>query len=59
MVYVDADTLFIKPLEELWHFFSLMNSSQIGALVPDHVDQAIGWYNHRAKTAYVPPLGIL
>ncbi|XP_046396531.1 glucoside xylosyltransferase 1 [Ischnura elegans] len=58
LLYVDTDTLFLAPLEEIWEHFSRMNSSQMAALTPEHEDHATGWYNRFARHPYYGPLGV-
>ncbi|XP_071442741.1 glucoside xylosyltransferase 1-like [Hetaerina americana] len=58
LLYVDTDTLFLAPLEEIWEHFSKMNSSQMAALTPEHEDHATGWYNRFARHPYYGPLGV-
>ncbi|PSN32440.1 Glucoside xylosyltransferase 1 [Blattella germanica] len=43
LLYVDTDTLFLGPLEDIWRHFDLMNSSQMAALTPEHEDPNTGW----------------
>ncbi|XP_021916719.1 glucoside xylosyltransferase 2 isoform X2 [Zootermopsis nevadensis] len=58
LLYVDTDTLFLGPLEDVWRHFDLMNSSQIAALTPEHEDPNTGWYNRFAKHPYYGHLGV-
>ena len=57
LLYVDTDTLFLGPLEDIWRHFDLMNSSQMAALSPEHEDPNTGWYNRFAKHPYYGQLG--
>lgn len=58
ILYVDTDTLFLSPVEDVWKHFQYMNSSQLAALAPEHEDPNIGWYNRFAKHPYYGKLGI-
>ncbi|KAJ8299065.1 hypothetical protein KUTeg_023125 [Tegillarca granosa] len=58
LIYVDTDMLFLRPLEDLWSFFSLFNSTQLAALAPEHEDTATGWYNRFARHPYYGLLGV-
>ncbi|XP_069677720.1 glucoside xylosyltransferase 1 isoform X2 [Periplaneta americana] len=58
LLYVDTDTLFLGPLEDVWRHFDLMNSTQMAALTPEHEDPNTGWYNRFAKHPYYGPLGV-
>lgn len=58
MIYIDNDVLFLSPPEDVWSFFSKMNSSQIAAMAPEHEDYSAGWYNRFAKHPFVQPLGV-
>jgi UDP-xylose:glucoside alpha-1,3-xylosyltransferase len=43
LLYVDTDTMFLTPLEDVWQHLAKMNSSQMAALTPEHEDRATGW----------------
>ncbi|CAL4152259.1 unnamed protein product [Meganyctiphanes norvegica] len=58
LLYVDTDVLFLSPVDELWRHFSLMNSSHMAAMAPEHEDLATGWYNRFAKHPYYGRLGV-
>lgn len=58
VLYVDADVIFLTPLDKVWSFFQEMNSSQLAAMTPEHEDYAIGWYNRFAQHPYYHPLGV-
>ncbi|KAF5303466.1 hypothetical protein FQA39_LY09929 [Lamprigera yunnana] len=58
ILYVDTDVLFLTPVEDIWRYFSNMNSSQMAALAPEHEDPNIGWYNRFAKHPYYGKLGV-
>ncbi|XP_050435898.1 glucoside xylosyltransferase 1 [Adelges cooleyi] len=58
ILYVDTDTLFLNNVADVWRHFTLMNSSQLAALVPEHEDMNVGWYNRFAKHPYYGKLGL-
>ncbi|XP_025416077.1 glucoside xylosyltransferase 1 [Sipha flava] len=58
ILYVDTDTLFLSNVDDVWKHFSLMNSSQLAAMVPEHEDMNVGWYNRFAKHPYYGKLGL-
>ncbi|CAL1265215.1 unnamed protein product [Larinioides sclopetarius] len=58
LMYIDTDVLFMRPVEDLWHYFYKMNNSHIAALCPEHEDFATGWYNRFARHPYYEPLGV-
>ncbi|KAK7866870.1 hypothetical protein R5R35_006035 [Gryllus longicercus] len=58
LLYVDTDTLFLGPVENVWRHFEKMNSSQIAALAPEHEDPNTGWYNRFARHPYYGKLGV-
>ncbi|XP_019871716.1 glucoside xylosyltransferase 1 [Aethina tumida] len=58
ILYMDTDTLFLTPVEQIWGHFSKMNGSQMAALAPEHEDPHVGWYNRFAKHPYYGPLGV-
>lgn len=57
ILYVDTDTLFLGPLEDVWFHFSRMNATQMAALAPEHEDPNTGWYNRFARHPYYGELG--
>lgn len=57
ILYVDTDTIFLNNVEDVWRHFSLMNSTQLAAMVPEHEDLNVGWYNRFAKHPYYGKLG--
>ncbi|XP_017772638.1 PREDICTED: glucoside xylosyltransferase 2 [Nicrophorus vespilloides] len=58
ILYMDTDTLFLTPVEDVWEHFNNMNSSQMAALAPEHEDPNVGWYNRFARHPYYGPLGV-
>ncbi|KAM7287508.1 glucoside xylosyltransferase 1 [Ixodes scapularis] len=58
VLYLDADTLFLNPIEELWDVFGKMNESQLIALVPEIEDEANNWYKLENEHPYVHPFGV-
>ncbi|XP_076236342.1 glucoside xylosyltransferase 1 shams [Calliopsis andreniformis] len=58
VLYVDTDTLFLAPPENIWDEFKKMNSIQLAALSPEHEDPNTGWYNRFAKHPYYGKLGV-
>lgn len=58
VLYVDTDILFISPITDIWNKFKLFNATQIAALVPEHEDKNVGWYNRFARHPFYGPLGI-
>lgn len=58
LLYVDTDTLFLGPVQDVWNHFEKMNSSQIAALAPEHEDPNTGWYNRFARHPYYGKLGV-
>ncbi|KAF4524932.1 hypothetical protein B566_EDAN013894 [Ephemera danica] len=58
LLYVDTDTMFLTPLEDVWQHLAKMNATQMAALSPEHEDRATGWYNRFARHPYYGPLGV-
>ncbi|KAJ8723890.1 hypothetical protein PYW07_007870 [Mythimna separata] len=58
MIYVDADTLFLGPVEELWQFFSQFNSSQISAMSLEDDNPNVSWYPRFAKHPFYGKYGL-
>ncbi|KAG0426832.1 hypothetical protein HPB47_026081 [Ixodes persulcatus] len=49
ILYVDADALFLNPVEELWDVFGKMNESQLIAQAHASEDDSNSWYKLEAK----------
>ncbi|XP_045473386.1 glucoside xylosyltransferase 1 [Harmonia axyridis] len=58
LLYMDTDTLFLTPVEDVWDHFYKMNSSQMAALAPEHEEPNVAWYNRFAKHPYYGKLGV-
>ncbi|CAH2005499.1 unnamed protein product [Acanthoscelides obtectus] len=58
ILYMDSDTLFLTPVESVWNHFHKFNATQMAALVPEHEDPNVGWYNRFAKHPYYGKLGV-
>jgi len=58
LLYVDTDVLFLRPLNDIWQFFSEFTTSQIAALAPEHEEPTASWYARFARHPYVPPYGV-
>ena len=58
VIYVDADILFLRPIDDLWNLFKKFNSTHISALAPEHEDAHVSWYKRFARHPYYPPLGV-
>lgn len=57
MIYVDTDTLFLGPVEELWQFFTKFNSIQISAMTLEDDNPNISWYPRFAKHPFYGKYG--
>lgn len=57
VLYVDADALFLNPVENIWDVFEKMNDSHLMALGHEIEDEANNWYKLEAKHPFVPPFG--
>lgn len=58
LLYVDTDILFLQPVEEIWSFLSLFNSSHVAAMAPEHEEPRIAWYNRFARHPYYGRTGV-
>ncbi|XP_030035726.2 glucoside xylosyltransferase 1 isoform X2 [Manduca sexta] len=58
MIYVDTDTLFLGPVEELWHHFSLFNNSQMSGMALEDDNPNISWYPRFAKHPFYGKYGL-
>ncbi|KAI8425001.1 hypothetical protein MSG28_006888 [Choristoneura fumiferana] len=58
MIYVDTDTLFLGPADELWDIFSEFNSSHISALAVENDNPNVSWYTRFAKHPFYGKYGL-
>ncbi|XP_050023443.2 glucoside xylosyltransferase 1-like [Dermacentor andersoni] len=58
VIYVDADVLFVSPIERLWQHFASMNSSHLAAMAPEGEEYASNWYRNSARHPFYQPLGV-
>ncbi|XP_043084621.1 glucoside xylosyltransferase 1 isoform X2 [Puntigrus tetrazona] len=58
LLYVDTDVLFLRPVEDVWRFLSLFNSSHLAAMAPEHEEPRMGWYNRFARHPYYGRTGL-
>lgn len=57
MIYVDTDTLFLGPADELWDIFSQFNSSHMSALALENDNPNVSWYTRFAKHPFYGKYG--
>lgn len=57
LIYLDTDTLFLSPVEDLWKHFYDFNTTQMAALALENEDPLISWYSRFAKHPYYGKLG--
>ncbi|XP_045776174.1 glucoside xylosyltransferase 1 [Maniola jurtina] len=58
MIYVDTDTLFLGPVEELWQAFTKMNRSQMSAMTLEDDNPNVSWYPRFAKHPFYGKYGL-
>ncbi|XP_033125689.1 glucoside xylosyltransferase 2-like [Anneissia japonica] len=58
LLYVDTDTLFIRPPESLWSFFNEFNATHLAALAPEDEIAEVGWYDRFARHPYYGLAGL-
>ncbi|XP_011550541.3 glucoside xylosyltransferase 1 [Plutella xylostella] len=58
MIYVDVDTIFLGPAEELWQFFGQFNSTQISAMTLEDDSPNMSWYPRFAKHPFYGKNGL-
>uniref|UniRef100_A0A182Q7K0 UDP-D-xylose:beta-D-glucoside alpha-1,3-D-xylosyltransferase n=1 Tax=Anopheles farauti TaxID=69004 RepID=A0A182Q7K0_9DIPT len=58
VLYVDSDTVFLSPVQEIWAMFQSFNASQFAGMAPEHEDTNAGWYNRFARHPYYGELGV-
>ena len=57
LLYVDTDTLFLSPVEQLWSHFKRFNSSQLAGLTQNAETPNLDLYCRYHHVPYVPPTG--
>ncbi|XP_067907603.1 glucoside xylosyltransferase 2 [Heterodontus francisci] len=58
LLYVDTDVLFLRPVDDVWNFLNLFNSTQLAAMAPEHEIPRIGWYSRFARHPYYGAAGV-
>ncbi|XP_045453273.1 glucoside xylosyltransferase 1-like [Melitaea cinxia] len=58
MIYVDTDTLFLGPVDELWDAFGKFNESQISAMTLEDDNPNVSWYPRFAKHPFYGKYGL-
>ncbi|XP_067855009.1 glucoside xylosyltransferase 2 [Heptranchias perlo] len=58
LLYVDTDVLFLRPVDDVWNFLKLFNSTQLAAMAPEHEIPKIGWYSRFARHPYYGAAGV-
>lgn len=59
IIYVDTDTLFLQPPEDLWQYFAKFNQSHIAGLAREcQKGQQHCWYENNARHRFVEPYGV-
>ncbi|CAL1608890.1 unnamed protein product [Knipowitschia caucasica] len=58
LLYVDTDVLFLRPIDDVWSFFTAFNSSQLAAMAPEHEVPKIGWYSRFARHPFYGVTGV-
>ncbi|CAN7937881.1 unnamed protein product, partial [Ixodes hexagonus] len=58
VLYLDADVVLFRPVEELWSAFNAMNDFQFAGLAPDVEDYSGSVYMHNWKTRYYGRYGL-
>lgn len=58
VLYVDSDTLFLSPPNEIFQTFRLFNSTQIAALSTESENENTGWYSRFARHPFYGKLGL-
>lgn len=59
MIYVDTDTIFLGPVDDLWGFFSHFNDTQISAMTLEDDNPNISWYPRFAKHPFYGKYGTI
>ncbi|XP_047536978.1 glucoside xylosyltransferase 1 isoform X1 [Vanessa atalanta] len=58
MIYVDTDTLFLGPADDLWKTFKKFNNSQISAMTLEDDNPNVSWYPRFAKHPFYGKYGL-
>ncbi|XP_028825034.1 glucoside xylosyltransferase 2 isoform X2 [Denticeps clupeoides] len=58
LLYVDTDVLFLRPMDDIWSFFKVFNSTQLAAMAPEHEIPKIGWYSRFARHPFFGVTGV-
>lgn len=58
ILYVDSDTIFLSPPNEIFNIFNQFNSTQIAALSTESESENTGWYSRFARHPFFGRLGL-
>lgn len=58
VLYVDSDTVFLSPPDEIFQTFRQFNSTQIAALSTESENENTGWYSRFARHPFFGKLGL-
>ncbi|KAL1464944.1 hypothetical protein WDU94_004544 [Cyamophila willieti] len=58
LMYMDADSLFLGPVYDVWSHFHQMNSTQMAALAIESEDLNSAWYGRFARHPYYGKTGL-
>ena len=58
IIYLDIDTLFLRPVEELWEHFKSFSAKQVAAMAPEGEVPEIGWYPRFARHPFYGKNGL-
>lgn len=58
LIYLDTDSLVLRPIEHIWNHFKQFNSTQLAAVTQEGEVPALNWYSRFSMHPYYGKLGI-
>lgn len=54
MIYLDTDSIFLAPVEQVWEIFNSFNAYQVAGMAEGLTADCIGWYEMEGKGLGIP-----
>lgn len=58
VLYMDTDTLLLRPVEDIWDHFKNFDSWQLASMAPESEETSLSWYPRFARHPFVGKNGM-
>ena len=58
VLYLDTDTLVLRPVEDIWNHFQRFDIAQLASMSPEGEESSITWYPRFARHPFVGENGM-